>query len=154
MNAIVAAGLGCRKGCPGEEIVALVRETMAKAGLAIDTLSGLFAPAFKHGETGLGAAAQSLGVPLVLIPEPLMKAAEPRAVTVSERVVDPLALVAKGSVWYLVAAVEGEPRTYRVSRIQSATVLDEPCVRPAGFDIAAYWERAPTEFQATIPRFE
>jgi cobalt-precorrin 5A hydrolase len=87
MNAIVAAGLGCRKGCPAEEIVDLVRDTMAKAGLAMDTLSGLFAPAFKHGETGLGAAALSLGVPLVLIPEPLMKAAEPRAVTVSERVV-------------------------------------------------------------------
>src|SRR5215469_4101524 len=71
---------------------------------------------------------------------------------VSERVVDPLALVAKGSVWYLVAAVEGEPRTYRVSRIQSAEVLDEACVRPAGFDIATYWERSSAEFQANIPR--
>ncbi len=72
----------------------------------------------------------------------------------SERVVDPLALVAKGSVWYLVAAVEGEPRTYRVSRITSAQVLDEPAARPPGFDIAAYWERSSTEFQAAIPRFE
>jgi cobalt-precorrin 5A hydrolase len=87
MTAIVAAGLGCRTGCSPEEIVDLVRHTMARAGLAMDTLSGLFAPAFKHGETGLGAAAQCLGVPLVLIPEPLMKAAEPRAVTISERVV-------------------------------------------------------------------
>jgi len=87
MTGIVAAGLGCRKGCTEEEIVALVRDTMAKADLAMETLSGLFAPAFKHGETGLGAAAEALGVPLVLIPEPLMKAAEPRAVTVSERVI-------------------------------------------------------------------
>jgi predicted DNA-binding transcriptional regulator YafY len=71
-----------------------------------------------------------------------------------ERVVDPLALVAKGSVWYLVAAVAGEPRTYRVSRIQTAEALDEPCVRPKDFDIAAYWERSSADFQANIPRFE
>src|SRR6266705_3187878 len=37
---------------------------------------------------------------------------------VVERLVDPLGLVAKGSIWYLVAAIEGEFRTYRVSRIK------------------------------------
>src|SRR5215212_5054303 len=31
----------------------------------------------------------------------------------TERLVDPLGLVAKGSVWYLVAGVEGETRSYR-----------------------------------------
>src|SRR5215468_2621132 len=36
-----------------------------------------------------------------------------------ERVVDPLGLVAKGSIWYLVAAVEGEPRSYRISRLKA-----------------------------------
>jgi cobalt-precorrin 5A hydrolase len=53
----------------------------------MERLSGLFAPAFKHSETGIGAAAASLGLPLVLIPEAMMKAAEPRAVTTSERVI-------------------------------------------------------------------
>ena len=47
-----------------------------------------------------------------------------------ERTIDPLGLVAKGSLWYLIAAVEGEFRTYRVSRIAAATLLDTPCVRP------------------------
>ncbi len=42
--------------------------------------------------------------------------------SISERVADPLGLVAKGNIWYLVAAVAVEPRTYRVSRIRSATV--------------------------------
>src|SRR5437870_3204813 len=37
-----------------------------------------------------------------------------------ERLADPLGLVAKGSVWYLVAAVGGEVRSYRVSRVQNA----------------------------------
>src|SRR2546423_3405248 len=41
----------------------------------------------------------------------------------AERLVDPLGLVAKGSAWYLVAAVDGVPRSYRVSRGTQATLL-------------------------------
>src|SRR5262249_4628511 len=70
-----------------------------------------------------------------------------------ERVADPLGLVAKGSVWYVVAAVEGELRTFRVSRVRGATLLDEPCRRPPNFDLAAYWERSTAEFAASFPRY-
>ena len=70
-----------------------------------------------------------------------------------ERVVDPLGLVAKGRIWYLVAAVDGEPRTYRVSRVQGAQVTGEACVRPKDFDLAAYWERASADFIAALPRY-
>ena len=70
-----------------------------------------------------------------------------------ERRVDPLGLVAKGSVWYLVAAVEEEVRWYRVSRISAARVLDEAARLPEGFDLAAFWERSSAEFKASIPRF-
>jgi predicted DNA-binding transcriptional regulator YafY len=52
-----------------------------------------------------------------------------------------------------VAGVAGEPRTYRVGRIQSAETLDEPCVRPAGFDLAEYWEQSTARFQANLPRY-
>ena len=69
MGMIVAAGVGCRKGCAAQEIVDLVRIAMERAGRPMEDLSGLFAPAFKHGETGVGEAARALGVPLVLIPE-------------------------------------------------------------------------------------
>jgi predicted DNA-binding transcriptional regulator YafY len=70
-----------------------------------------------------------------------------------ERLVDPLGLVAKGSVWYLVAAVEGEVRSYRVSRVQGVELLDEPCVRPADFDLAAFWERSSAQFRAHLPAY-
>jgi predicted DNA-binding transcriptional regulator YafY len=70
-----------------------------------------------------------------------------------ERVVDPLGLVAKGSVWYLVAGVEGEIRTYRVSRVQEAQVLDERCRRPQGFDLAAHWQESLVSFAANLPRY-
>ena len=47
-----------------------------------------------------------------------------------ERSLEPLGLVLKAGVWYLVAASEGQVRTYRVSRIRSATVGDEPSRDP------------------------
>ncbi|MEO7000923.1 MAG: YafY family protein [Ktedonobacterales bacterium] len=73
---------------------------------------------------------------------------------IAERLVDPLGLVAKGSVWYLVAAVAGEPRTYRVSRIDTVMLLDEPCERPADFDLATFWEHSTAEFTANLPRYQ
>ncbi len=73
--------------------------------------------------------------------------------TTVERTVDPLGLVAKGSLWYLVAGVAGELRTYRVSRVQSASITAAPCARPDGFDLAAYWEQSKIEFKANLPRY-
>jgi predicted DNA-binding transcriptional regulator YafY len=73
--------------------------------------------------------------------------------TVVQRLVDPLGLVAKGSVWYLVAAVDGAIRTYRVGRIQAAQITDEPCQRPADFDLATYWEASQQAFQAGLPHY-
>jgi predicted DNA-binding transcriptional regulator YafY len=73
--------------------------------------------------------------------------------SVVERIVDPLGLVAKGSVWYLVAGVEGEPRSYRVSRVREAALQEESCVRPDGFDLVTYWERSTLEFKAALPRY-
>lgn len=69
-----------------------------------------------------------------------------------ERVVDPLGLVAKGSLWYLVAAIGGDLRTYRVSRVQEAVLLDEACVRPADFDLAAFWAHSSRDFLTRLPQ--
>lgn len=76
-----------------------------------------------------------------------------------ERIVDPLGLVAKGQVWYLVAAVMGvdaaetDIRTYRIARIQAAALLDEACERPAGFELAGYWADASAAFVAGLPQY-
>jgi len=71
----------------------------------------------------------------------------------SERTGDPLGLVAKGSVWYLVANTGGEPRTYRVSRIGDVVILEQSSAWPADFDLAAYWERSAAEFREKLPRY-
>jgi predicted DNA-binding transcriptional regulator YafY len=70
-----------------------------------------------------------------------------------ERTAHPLGLVAKGSTWYLVARADGEPRTYRVSRMREAAILDQPANHLAGFDLAAYWERSAAEFREKLPRY-
>ncbi|MBV9492837.1 MAG: YafY family transcriptional regulator [Acidobacteria bacterium] len=62
-----------------------------------------------------------------------------------ERSLDPLGLVAKGSTWYLVARTPDGMRTYRVSRIEEASLLDAPCERPTDFDLAAYWKASTAE---------
>lgn len=70
-----------------------------------------------------------------------------------ERVVDPLGLVAKGSVWYLVAQIEGGVRTYRVSRMFDAAISDTASDAPAAFDLARYWEESAATFREKLPRF-
>jgi predicted DNA-binding transcriptional regulator YafY len=69
------------------------------------------------------------------------------------RLVDPLGLVAKGSAWYLAGQVDGDVRAYRISRIQAARMTDERCVRPGGFDLAAWWDQSQKDFRASLPRY-
>jgi len=58
---------------------------------------------------------------------------------VTERTVDPLGLVSKGTVWYLVADTDAGMRTFRVWRVQSVELTDEPAQRPPGFDLGETW---------------
>lgn len=68
------------------------------------------------------------------------------------RDVDPLGLVLKGGVWYLVAAVKAQPRTYRVSNIRGLEVLETRFKRPARFDLARYWIAWAKDFEARLLR--
>ena len=74
--------------------------------------------------------------------------------TITERIIDPLGLVAKGSSWYLVANTSRGYRTYRVSRIEAVTLLDKPCERPANFDLAAHWQQSAQQFMDGRPRYQ
>lgn len=60
----------------------------------------------------------------------------------SSRTVDPLGIVCKQTVWYLIAQTPAGMRTYRVSRIRQAVVLALHFERPANFDLAAYWKQS------------
>jgi predicted DNA-binding transcriptional regulator YafY len=67
------------------------------------------------------------------------------------RNLEPLGLVCKAGVWYLVARRDGELRTYRASRVHEVSTLDEQFERPADFDLAAFWSDAVAGFEASLP---
>jgi predicted DNA-binding transcriptional regulator YafY len=65
----------------------------------------------------------------------------------AQRLVDPLGLVVKGVTWYLVAHAPKGLRTYRVSRMESVSVLAATFERPRNFDLAKHWKASTTELQ-------
>ena len=77
-----------------------------------------------------------------------------RGETTVERLLDPLGLVIKGGVWYLVAVSEGQIRTYRVSRVVAVTLTHEPFSRPPDFDLAGYWTESTAAYEQTAERME
>lgn len=66
-------------------------------------------------------------------------------------VVDPYGLLVKTGRWYLIAAIDGVPRVYRLSRVDSAVRLDTPATRPPGLDLEASWQRLRGEFEDRGP---
>jgi len=70
---------------------------------------------------------------------------------VVQRTVDPLGLVLKGGAWYLIARRSVGMRVYRVSRVAGVNALDEPFERPAGFELADFWEEWSRAFEQSRP---
>jgi len=70
---------------------------------------------------------------------------------VSDREIDPLGLVLKGGIWYVVAQTEpGKIRTFRLSGIIAMLVLDQHFQRPRDFDLSAYWAETVVQFEKDI----
>lgn len=74
--------------------------------------------------------------------------------TVVSRRLDPLGLVLKAGVWYLLARRRGAERVYRVSRIVSARERAEKCTRPPDFDLAAAWASRSEAFERSLRQVE
>jgi predicted DNA-binding transcriptional regulator YafY len=72
--------------------------------------------------------------------------------SVVSRRLDPLGLVLKARVWYLLAQRRGEERVYRVSRIASARDRAELSARAPDFDLAAAWARHSEAFERSRPQ--
>jgi predicted DNA-binding transcriptional regulator YafY len=67
---------------------------------------------------------------------------------------EPLGLVLKAGVWYVVARTDEETRVYRVSRLASFAPTDETFVRPPRFDLASFWDEARERFETSRPRID
>jgi len=73
---------------------------------------------------------------------------------VVQRTIDPLGLVLKGGVWYLIAHRSVGMRVYRVSRVAGVRQLEEDFERPSGFELAEFWEEWSRAFEQSRPRVE
>ncbi|MFH8349362.1 cobalamin biosynthesis protein [Streptomyces sp. NPDC018045] len=70
----VVVGVGARRGVPAAEVLALVLDCLAAAGLPPDAVIALATVDTKAAEPGLAGAAQRLGVPLLAYPAAVLAA--------------------------------------------------------------------------------
>jgi cobalt-precorrin 5A hydrolase len=122
-EAMIVAGVGCRKGAPAADIEAAIMAALARAGLGAAALDLMATSAAKGGEPGIAAAASAIGVRLVLIPQGELEAAGARSATRSERVIalagvpsvaEAAALAAAGpAAWLIVTRIAVGPATLR-----------------------------------------
>ena len=66
------------------------------------------------------------------------------------RTLAPLGVVLKAGRWYLVASAGSRITSYRVSNILDAEPLDQPVVRPAGFDLAEFWREWTEKYERSV----
>ncbi|WP_051953658.1 cobalamin biosynthesis protein [Methylocapsa aurea] len=126
---MIAIGIGCKKGCPAQRIVALVRTARASIDDA-GAPATLFTLADKQGETGLHDAAQELGLPLVFLDAEILRQASGRAITRSDRV---MAMFGLPSIAETAALAGAGP----------ASILLAPRVSEAGASCAIAGSREP-----------
>ena len=80
---MIVAGIGCRRGCPAERIVALVEQAADALGLRIEALA---APGIKQDEPGLHGAAAALGLRVHFVDAAGLAGAQAECVTQSATV--------------------------------------------------------------------
>ena len=74
---------------------------------------------------------------------------------VVQRTIDPLGLVLKGGVWYLIARRAVGMRVYRVSRVAArADARARTSSGPPGFELADFWEEWSRAFEQGRPRVD
>jgi cobalt-precorrin 5A hydrolase len=84
-NAMIVAGVGCRKGVSVTEVQAAVMAAFARDAFAGRRPGLLAAPAAKENEAGIRGAATALGLRVMWISQTALEAASPRTRTRSSR---------------------------------------------------------------------
>jgi cobalt-precorrin 5A hydrolase len=81
----MVAGIGCRSGVSAEEVESALRTALSSVSSAGRTLSLIATPASRGREPGILAAAASRDIPLRLISQSALEAANPETLTHSDR---------------------------------------------------------------------
>ena len=65
---------------------------------------------------------------------------------------NPLGLVCKRGIWYLIGENNKIIKTYKVSNIESALLTDILFDRPKDFNLEKYWKSSTSNFKSSIPK--
>jgi cobalt-precorrin 5A hydrolase len=85
-QAMIVAGIGCRRGAGALDIEAAIRAALARAGIAAGAVQAIATSSAKAAEPGIAATAAKLGLNIVPIADAELKAAGTRVATRSDRV--------------------------------------------------------------------
>jgi cobalt-precorrin 5A hydrolase len=111
-QAMIVAGIGCRRGAAAPDIEAAIRAALARAGIAAADLKAIATGSAKAAEMGIAAAAAQLGIKVMLIPDDQLKAAGMRVATRSDRV---LALTGVPSLAEAAALAAAGPSSHLIA---------------------------------------
>jgi len=81
---MIVAGLGCRRKTPPEGVEAALLLACKEAGIELATVTALATGTIKEDEPGILELAARLGLPLHIVADDDLTAAEPRTRTVSQ----------------------------------------------------------------------
>ena len=87
-EAVIVAGVGCRKAISAAQVESAIEAALLHNRLSGRVLERIAVPAVKGTEAGIVAAAAARGVPLVLVAQNALEAADARTVTRSARSMD------------------------------------------------------------------
>jgi len=106
-EAVIVAGIGCRKGVPATDIEAAIGVALERAGRPLARIEAMATSVVKRKEKGLAEAALARGVPLVFVAPADLEIASARGATWSDRV---LALAGVPSVAEAAALAASGPK--------------------------------------------
>jgi cobalt-precorrin 5A hydrolase len=87
-QAMMVAGVGCRRGARAEDVQAAIAQALAVAGRTADALTRVATSAAKAEEPALRGAASALGLTLDAVPQEALLAAAPGCLTRAPRVLE------------------------------------------------------------------
>lgn len=70
-----------------------------------------------------------------------------------EVILNSLGLVCKRGIWYLIGINAEVIKTYKVTSIESALLIDEHFDRPSDFNLEAHWKSSTSNFKSLIPKY-
>lgn len=83
-KAMIIAGIGSRKGVNVEDVLAAIETAVEAHGLAMSALSALATATLKQDEEAIPAAGRALSVPVIIVDDATLQAAEPGTLSKSD----------------------------------------------------------------------